>query len=155
MADRPPPGQAPAPPTVPTPTSTGVAPAGTVTGPTGPASPAPKPGRDPYPAFPGMLPGIDPATADRYTVEPNLLFPAASRADADADALAALGRGLALGAPGGLPGFATGAQAGALADAWSHELAVLSGTVRSCAAKIRATTQAYLDAEARNAAGLR
>ncbi|NUU26221.1 MAG: hypothetical protein HOV68_32670 [Streptomycetaceae bacterium] len=110
---------------------------------------------NPYPVLPGLLPGIDPNRAGHYTVQPCLLLPAANRADGHADALKGLGDGLALGAPAGLTGFQTGWQAGALADEWSRELAALSQAVRTCAAKIRATTQAYYEAEARNAGNLR
>ncbi len=102
-----------------------------------------------------MLPGIDPARAGKFTVQPHLLMPAASRADGNADTVQGLGTGLALGMPAGLPGFATGWQAGALADAWSRELGTLAATLRTCAAKIRDTTRAYLEAEARNSADLR
>jgi hypothetical protein len=110
---------------------------------------------DPYPVRPGYLPGIDPGRAGRYTVQPCLLLPAAGRADGHADALTGLARGLALGAPAGLAGFRTGWQAGLLADEWARELGALSQAVRTCAAKIRATTQAYYEAEARNAGSLR
>ncbi|MGR7002686.1 hypothetical protein ACU686_39720 [Yinghuangia aomiensis] len=66
----------------------------------------PQTGRNPDPRQnPAYLPGIDPARAVDYTVDPALLTPAASRADADGDALQGLSRGLALGMPAGLPGF--------------------------------------------------
>ncbi|HSA53018.1 MAG TPA: hypothetical protein VLH10_23275 [Yinghuangia sp.] len=153
MSDQPPPAPTP----TPAPGPTGVAPSGIAPGsvPVPGATPSPAPGVNPYPVLPGFLPGIDPARAGGYTVNSHLLLPAASRADANADALLGLGTGLALGAPAGLPGFQTGWQAGALADAWSHELGALSSAVRTCATKIRETTRAYLEAEARNAADLR
>lgn len=158
MADQPPPGRDPGPTGPPAPEPTGVAPPGTPARPGTPgppATPSPEPGVNPYPTDPRYLPGIDPARAGRYTVDSSLLLPAAARADADADALQALGAGLALGAPTGLTGFQTAAQAALLADSWSRELAMVSQAVRQCATKIRTTTSAYLEAEARNAGNLR
>lgn len=158
MSDPSSPGNSP----TPKPGPTGVAPSGDAprggapgSVPAPGATPSPAPNVNPYPVLPGFLPGIDPARAGKYTVNTRLLMPAASRADANADALQGLGAGLALGAPAGLPGFQTGWQAGALADAWSRELGALASVVRTCAGKIRDTTRAYLEAEARNAADLR
>ncbi|WP_436773099.1 hypothetical protein [Yinghuangia sp. YIM S09857] len=154
MADQPP--SLPEPGT-PGPEPTGVAPTGAVPGRPGVPGvvPSPSPGLNPYPTDPRYLPGIDPARAGKYTVESSLLLPAASRADGCADSLLALGAGLAQGAPAGLAGFQTAAQAGVLADSWSRELFLVSEAARQCATKIRATTNAYLEAEARNAGNLR
>ncbi|MEU8133065.1 hypothetical protein [Streptodolium elevatio] len=159
MADQPPPGRAPEPTGPPAPEPTGVAPTGaapTRPGTPGtPATPSPAPGVNPYPTDPRYLPGIDPARAGKYTVQSGLLLPAASRADGCADSLLALSAGLAQGAPAGMAGFRTATQAGSLADSWSRELALVSEAARQCATKIRTTTNAYLEAEARNAGNLR
>ncbi|NUP30219.1 MAG: hypothetical protein HOV66_25695 [Streptomycetaceae bacterium] len=152
MADQPP-GQ-----NQPTPGATGTAPGSTPGTPAGtpqPGLPNPRTGKNPDPQNPAYLPGIDPARAVDYTVDPSLLMPAASRADADGDALQGLSRGLALGMPAGLPGFQTGWQAGMLADAWAHQLDVLAQAAHACATKIRATTEAYFRAESANSSTLR
>lgn len=159
MADQPPPGQD----RTPKPGATGTAPSGT-TGTPAPSAPSGTPGAPPHlpspspgtpPSNPAFLGGHVPGSGARYEVDTNLLPPAAARADDATEKLRALGSGLALGVPPGLPGFETGRQAGALADGWSHELAMVAEAARGCADKIRLTLHGYLEAEARNAAASR
>ncbi|MDI2128261.1 hypothetical protein [Yinghuangia seranimata] len=104
---------------------------------------------------PHLLTGRTPGDGRSFQVHPEMLQPAAARAEDAADLMLGLSFGLAVAPHTGPLGLRTERAASDIAEAWGREIGAISAAATACAEKIRLTMRAYLEAEARNTADAR